>query len=721
MSPARQSLPPREAQLSYAVITPVLDEGDNLQRLIEVLGRQTVPPAAWIIVDTGSTDSTLEIADRIAGEDPSVVVRRLALGSKPTRGGPIVQAFHEGLEAVPPGVEIIVKLDADISMQPDHFERLLHAFERDPALGIAGGVAFERDAQGVWRQRHGTGPGVWGAARAYRRRCLEQLLPLEERIGWDTIDLVGASVRGWNVRLIDDLTFMHHRPEAVRDASRVQHWANQGSAAHYMGYRASYLALRAVYRMLGDPAAIGLIGGFASAAARRDPQCSDEAVRRYVRRQQSLRRLPDRLQEAVRPRTQLRDDGAAGGPRRRVLILVENLSVPFDRRVWQEAVALKASGFDVVVVCPRGTDRDRDPYELREGIEIHRFAPAPATAGVVGYVREYAVAFVRIRALVRRLARMRHFDVVHACNPPDFLLLAAWRLRRRPRYVFDHHDLAPELYLTRFGRRGIAHRALLLLERLSFRLADVVLATNESYKQVALERGRKDPRDVFVVRNAPDPEIFRRREPDPALRGEKRFLIGYVGMMGPQDGVDYALRSLDALRRRRDDWCAVFAGDGDSRPQMERLTHELELEEVVHFTGLVSQEEVLQVLSSVDVCLSPEPSNPLNDHSTMMKVAEYMAMERPVVAFDLPETRRTAADAALYAPSGDVEAFAARIVELLDEPCRRARLGAIGRERIESSLSWSHSTKVLVEAYTSVLSGNPRAGAVGTKAVVTAD
>jgi glycosyltransferase involved in cell wall biosynthesis len=385
-------------------------------------------------------------------------------------------------------------------------------------------------------------------------------------------------------------------------------------------------------------------------------------------------------------------------------MLVENLSVPFDRRVWQEAKALRDAGLQVVVVCPRGVDRDREALELVDDVEIHRFRSRQASGGSVGYILEYAVALLRIHALIRRLRRERRFDVVHAANPPDFLLAAAWRLRREARFIFDQHDLAPELFLTRFGRRGIAFRLLLALERLSFRLAHVVIATNESYFRVALDRGGKDPADVFVVRNAPDLDVFSPRA-RPARDGAESPLLVYVGMMGPQDGVDYALHALAVLRRRRDDWQAVFAGEGDARAAMEGLAVDLGLTDVVAFVGLISQEEVVALLSAAAVCLAPEPSNPLNDRSTMMKVAEYMAMARPVVAFDLLETRTTAGETALYAPAGDVDAFASRVEQLLADPELRARLGEAGRARVHSSLSWTHSRRALLAAYERALEG----------------
>ena len=370
-----------------------------------------------------------------------------------------------------------------------------------------------------------------------------------------------------------------------------------------------------------------------------------------------------------------------------------------------ESRSLRAAGWDVVVVCPKGTERDRDADELRDGVEIHRFDLCPGASGPVGYLREYGSALRSIRAIVRRLTQERRFDVVQACNPPDGLLLAALPLRRRgAAFVFDHHDLVPELYLTRFGRRKTPlYRATLLAERVSYALADVVLAPNQSYRRIAVERGRKPPERVFVVRNAPDLERFRPGEPDPELKRGRSHLLAYVGVLGPQDGGDVAIRALHLLRQRRNDWRAVFAGDGDALPELRRLTTELGLDEFVEFSGWAGDGEITRLLSSADLCLSPEPATPLNVASTMIKVAEYMAMERPVVAFDLPETRYTAADAAAYAPAGDEAAFAGRIAELLDDPERRAAMGTSGRARLRDGLSWPHSEQALLAAYDAAL------------------
>jgi glycosyltransferase involved in cell wall biosynthesis len=382
------------------------------------------------------------------------------------------------------------------------------------------------------------------------------------------------------------------------------------------------------------------------------------------------------------------------------LVLVENLSVPFDRRVWQECRSLTNAGWRVHVICPRGTTRDVEPRVTVEGVEIHRYPMTAATGGPLGYVREYGQALRRTRKLARRIASTRRIDVVHACNPPDLLLPVVGFLRKQAAFVFDHHDLVPELYESRFGRSGdFLHRLTLRAERRTFALADVVLSTNASYRRVAIERGGKRPEDVFVVRSAPDLERFVPAARDPVLRGDRTHLLVYLGVMGPQDGVDHALRALSCLRRRRGDWRAVFVGDGDVLPRMRELADELGLAEDVVFTGRLPDEDVRRILSSADVCLAPDPKNPLNDVSTMNKIVEYMAMSRPVVSYDLVEARVSAGEAAVYATPNDEAAFADSIDRLLDDPAARRRMGEIGHERVETTLSWRHSEEQLLAGY----------------------
>jgi glycosyltransferase involved in cell wall biosynthesis len=394
--------------------------------------------------------------------------------------------------------------------------------------------------------------------------------------------------------------------------------------------------------------------------------------------------------------------------RARVLVLVENLSVPFDRRVWQESQALNRAGYQVVVICPRGYDRDRERHVVIDSIEIHRFDQT-AASHALGYPREYSRAAWDMGRLIRRLAREKPFDVVHACNPPDFLLALARPLRRRgARFVFDHHDLVPELYRSRVGRRDPGYVLFRGLERLAFTLADVVVTTNESYRRVALERGNKDPERVFVVRNAPDPNRFPPIGPDATLKRGRAHLIAYLGLMGRQDGVDIAIRALAHLRDERDDWYAIFMGDGDILPDLRRQTAALALDERIDFTGRADDELIARVLSTADVCLSPEPPSPLNDVSTLTKVVEYMTMGCPIVAFDLSETRVSAGRAAVYAQDGASE-YARCIAFLLDDPARRTEMARVGRERAHGALSWTVSERQLLAAYELALSGrSPR-------------
>ncbi|WP_217555420.1 glycosyltransferase family 4 protein [Streptomyces sp. GbtcB6] len=388
------------------------------------------------------------------------------------------------------------------------------------------------------------------------------------------------------------------------------------------------------------------------------------------------------------------------GSDRRALILVENLSVPFDRRVWQECTTLRDAGWTVHVICPQGSKRDTEPEAEIDGVRIHRYPLRAATGGPAGYLKEYGSALWHTARLARKVGPV---DVVHACNPPDLLFLPAlWLKRRGARFVFDQHDLVPELYLSRFDRgKDLLYRAVCALERRTYRAADVVLATNESYRDVAVRRGGRRPEDVFVVRSAPAIERFQPVPPEEELKRGKPHLLCYLGVMGPQDGVDYALRALAKLRDElgRTDWHAVFVGSGDAFDAMVELSRRLGLGDQVQFTGRIPDADLVRYLSTADVCLSPDPRNPLNDVSTMNKVLEYMAMGRPIVSFDLKEARVSAGEAALYAPANDEAEFAKLIALLLDDPEKRARMGKIGQERVSGPLSWENSQASLLAAY----------------------
>jgi glycosyltransferase involved in cell wall biosynthesis len=379
-----------------------------------------------------------------------------------------------------------------------------------------------------------------------------------------------------------------------------------------------------------------------------------------------------------------------------------------------EARALVGAGHDVTVICPAGATRDVERRTTIDGVEIWRYPYREAGAHPWSYLVEYGSALRHMRKLARGLAREKPFDIVQLCNPPDVLYLAIASLRRHgTRVIFDHHDLVPELYEARFGQRGgLLRRAATLAERRTFRAAHVVLSPNESYRHIAIDRGRKRPEDVFVVRMAPDPERFRSMGIDPELKRGKPFLIAYAGTIGPQDGVDQALRALRLLADRRGDWHAVFAGTGDALPGMLALCRELGLGERVEFPGYLGDEALVRLLGSADVCLSPEPPNALNEASTMIKVVEYMGLGRPIVAYDLRETRYSAGDGALYAAPGDVGSLTSCIERLLDDPALRVRLGAAGLQRVEE-LSWARSEASLLAAYQHVLALNPPERRVG--------
>ncbi len=381
-------------------------------------------------------------------------------------------------------------------------------------------------------------------------------------------------------------------------------------------------------------------------------------------------------------------------PRRpRVLVIVQNLPVPFDRRVWLECQTLTRAGYDVTVVCPAGEGTEAE--QQVDGVRIVAYPPYAPGGSSLSYVLEYVYSFHATARLALRERRAGRFDVVQACNPPDiFWPLARWlRLRDGSRFVFDHHDLCPELFRSRFpdGPR-LLHRGLLFLERQTFRAADRVTSTNASYAEIARARGGKAPDEVTVVRTGPDPERLKRRSPNPERRRGRRHLVAYLGVMGPQDGVDLALRAADLAVNRmgRRDVTFCLMGSGDMRPTLLAERDRLGLGDYVDMPGRVSDEVMAEVLSTADVGLCPDPLNPLNDVSTMNKTMEYMAFELPVVAFDLRETRVSAGGAARYVRPNSVEEFARAIIELVDDPVARARMGELGRRRVEEHLAWSH-------------------------------
>jgi len=383
----------------------------------------------------------------------------------------------------------------------------------------------------------------------------------------------------------------------------------------------------------------------------------------------------------------------------RALILIEDGSFPLDRRVRRQAATLTAAGMGVTVICPRyAGERFR---EIVDGVRVYRY-PTLQRASLLGHLLEYAISLSMMMVLSFVVWLREGFDVVQACNPPDLLFLVAlpFRALGKP-FVFDHHDLCPELFESRFGRRGSPiHRCLLRLERWSVQRADLVISTNETYRRMAIERDGARPERVIVVRNGPDLGRFQiassdRAEDLPATA----TLLGYVGNMNEQDGVDHLLRAIAELRTRgREDVGAVLIGDGDSRPALEALAASLDLSRHVRFTGRIPDARLLELLASCDIGVQPDPLNPLNDVSTMNKVMEYMALGKPVVAYDLRETRCSAGSAALYARPNDLADFAAQIERLADDRSLRQRMGDEGRRRVEAQLSWECQSPIYCRA-----------------------
>ena len=393
---------------------------------------------------------------------------------------------------------------------------------------------------------------------------------------------------------------------------------------------------------------------------------------------------------------------AAGpGQGRRVLIVVENLPVPFDRRVWAEATTLAAAGYTVSVICPTGKGCEA-AYEHLEGVHIYRH-PLPVEGhGALGYLREYGGALFHELRLALKVRRAHGIDILHGCNPPDLIFLVAWALRPfGVRYLFDHHDICPELYETKFGRRGALWRLMVLVERLTFRSAIVSIATNESYAEIARERGGMAAEDVFVVRSGPKIEKLALRPPRGELKKGAKHLVGYVGVIGQQEGLDLLVAAAEHLVRQmgREDVHFGIVGGGPALAEVQAEVAAKGLGAHFTFTGRAPDDLLLDMLNTADVCVNPDRATPMNDLSTMNKILEYMTLKKPIVQFDLKEGRASAGEASLYARKDDPVDFADKIALLLDDPALRARMGEIGRARIEGGLSWAHSAPVLLAAY----------------------
>ena len=401
------------------------------------------------------------------------------------------------------------------------------------------------------------------------------------------------------------------------------------------------------------------------------------------------------------------------GVKRRILIIVQNLPVPFDRRVWLECQALVSAGYRVAVVCPQG--KGEPTYEVIDSVELYRYRPYAPGGSKVSFIAEYAYSFLATAWATLKARRSGRFAVIQACNPPDIFwpLGLAFRALEGTRFVFDHHDLCPELFLSRFpDGPKLPYKGLLALERRTHRAAAHVIATNDSYREIAMTRGGKQADEVTVVRTGPDLRRLQPGEPDPQLRRGHRYLLAYIGVMGPQDGVDIVVRAADIVVNKlgRDDIAFTLIGSGDCFDDLVALRDELGLAGHVEFTGRAPDEIVTRIMSTADAGLSPDPKNPLNDVSTMNKTMEYMAFGLPVVAFDLTETRVSAGSAAVYVRPNDEHEYAEAIVALMDDEPRRVQLGKQARERVEQELAWNHQESAYLGVYERVLGKRSVAG-----------
>lgn len=392
---------------------------------------------------------------------------------------------------------------------------------------------------------------------------------------------------------------------------------------------------------------------------------------------------------------------------RQVLIVVENLPVPLDRRVWLEATSLVEKGYQVSVICPQGRGWT-EAYEEIQNVHIYRYPePVEAHSGAIAYAKEYGHFLWHMFRLARKVRRERGFQVIHGCNPPDLVFLLALRYRLSGvRYLFDHHDVCPELFEAKFDKKGLLYKVMLWWERLTFACADVSIATNQSFRQIAIKRGKMDPDDVFVVRSAPKLDNFKPGSGNRDYRKGAKTVFGYVGVIGQQEGMDLLVLAAERLIKTlgHSDVHFVIVGFGPQLPEVEADVASRGLSAYFTFTGPLFGADMLDALNAVDIGLSPDPKNAMNDISTMNKVMEYMTLEKPVVQFDLTEGRASAEEASLYAKANDPVDFADKIAWLIDNPEEGTKMGKLGAERVQQNLSWQHSVPHLLAAYERVFS-----------------
>lgn len=391
---------------------------------------------------------------------------------------------------------------------------------------------------------------------------------------------------------------------------------------------------------------------------------------------------------------------------KKVCIVVENLPVPFDRRVWQESLALKEAGAEVTVICPK-TKAYPQEYEELDGIKIYRHA-LPEANRSIEYIKEYLGALYHETRLLFKVFRKQGVqDVIHACNPPDLIFIAAapFYFFTRCKFLFDHHDINPELWIAKFGKKGLGYRAMLLVERLTYHFAKHAIVTNESYKEIAMRRGRKCEEEVTIVRSGPNISKLKVGPAKPEVKKGAKYLVGYIGVMGKQEGIDLLLQSVDYLVRKkgRTDIRFCIMGGGPALDELREMNAKMGLTDYVEFPGRVSDEYLADVLNTADVCVNPDLPSEMNDKSTMNKIMEYMAFGKPIVQFTLKEGQFSAQEASLYAKNTDTDDFAEKILWLLENPEKAAEMGRFGRERVVNELSWDFEKPKLIGAYKKLL------------------
>ena len=391
---------------------------------------------------------------------------------------------------------------------------------------------------------------------------------------------------------------------------------------------------------------------------------------------------------------------------RKVLIIVENLPVPFDTRVWQEATTLAMNGYTVSVICPKGKGYTQEE-EYLQGVHIFRHDLPAEGNGAVGYAKEYLTALKEELRLAKKVYKEIGFDVIHGCNPPDDIYMVAKHFKKYGvKYVFDHHDICPELFEAKFGKTsGLLYKSQLWLEKQTYKHCTFAFVTNESYKKIAIERGKMNPNNVIVLRSGPKLERMRIMPPVESIKRGYKYMVGYLGVIGQQEGIEYLLDAAKYIKEHDNNVFWGIVGGGPHLKALKKQAHDMGLDDCVEFTGRASDQQMLEYLNTADVCVNSDKYNSMNDKSTMNKILEYMALAKPIVQFDLTEGRYSAQDASLYAKNNDAEDMAKKIMELLDNPELRKKIGAYGRNRVVNELSWEHTSKALLEGYEKFFTG----------------